>query len=193
MGSWIRCLCGGLIHTNLGAGTHICQLIDDSDYDAVEDPVDRDKLSDLFFKKGVSVYRCLGCGRLLVEWGDDMGGPMFYLPEQKYAEIAEREPAALQNYQTDAPGSEEPETVEEPEPPESDREDYQRLKALEALAEEAYSEMYDTRYPTGCYSRAKEAFRDAIALADRLGRQPDVLRLEKRLQHVKDVFRHQFT
>jgi hypothetical protein len=168
-------------------------LIDDADYDAVEDPVDRDKLSDLFFKKGVTVYRCLSCGRLLVEWGDDKGGPVFYLPERKYAEIAGREPAALQNYQTDGPGSKEPEAVEEPEPPESDTPDGRRLKELEALAEEAYNQMYDTRYPSECYSRAKEAFYDAIALANRLDRQQDVKRLEKRLQHVKDVFRHQFT
>ncbi len=194
MGSWIRCLCGGLIHTNPGAGTHICQLIEDSDYDAVDDPVDRDKLSDLFFKKGVTVYRCLSCGRLLVEWGDDKGGPTFYLPEQKYVEIAAREPAALQDCcPTGGPGSKDAETAEEPEPPESDQEDYERLKALEALAEEAYSEMYDARSPTGCYSSAKEALRDAIALADRMGRQLDVERLQKRLQHIKDVFRHQFT
>lgn len=193
MGSWIRCLCGGLIHTNMFTGTHICQLIEDSDYDAIEDPVDQDKLSDLFFKKGVTVYRCLSCGRLLVEWGDAKGGPMFYLPERKYAQIPGPEPATLQKDQNDDPGSKDAETAEEPEPPESDQADDRRLKELEALAEEAYNEMYDTRYPTGCYSTAKEAFRDAIALADRLGRQLDVKRLEKRLQHVKDVFRHQFT
>lgn len=34
-------------------GTKIYQLIEDADYDAVEDPVDRDKLDDLFFKKGL--------------------------------------------------------------------------------------------------------------------------------------------
>jgi hypothetical protein len=118
---------------------------------------------------------------------------MFYLPERKHAEVPGPEASALQKDHNDDPGSRDAETAEEPEPPESDQPDDRRLKELEALAEEAYNEMYDTRYPTGCYSRAKEAFYDAIALADRLGRQIDVKRLEKRLQHVKDVFRHQFT
>jgi hypothetical protein len=85
MGSWIRCLCGSLIHINMFTGTNIYQLIKDSDYDAVDDPVDRDKLSDLFFKKGVPVYQCSTCGRLLVEW-DPEGGPTFYLPEGKRAQ-----------------------------------------------------------------------------------------------------------
>ncbi len=192
MGSWIRCLCGGLIHTNMFTGTHICRLIEDSDYDAIEDPVDRDKLEGLYFKKGVTVYRCLSCGRLLVEWDDDKGGPTFYLPEQKYTEPPRTE-AALQKCQKERPGPEDAKAAEGPETRQSEQPDDPRLKELEALAEAAYEEMYDSRYPTGCYSRAKEAFYDAIALADRLGRREDVKRLEKRLQHVKDVFRHQFT
>ena len=49
---------------------HIYRLIEDSDCDAVEDPVDRDKLEDLFFKKGFAVHRCLSCGRLLIEWDE---------------------------------------------------------------------------------------------------------------------------
>jgi hypothetical protein len=174
-------------------GTHIYQLIEDSDYDALEDPVDQDKVSDLFFKKGVTVYRCHACGRLLVEWDEGKGGPVFYLPEQKYVEILKPEAAALQKDLNDDAGSKDAETAEEPQLSESDQADYRRLKELEALAEEAYSEMYDTRYPTGCYSQAKEAFRDAIAVAERLGLEVDAKRLQKRLQHVKDVFRHQFT
>jgi hypothetical protein len=82
MGSWIRCKCGYLIHTNLFAGEDVFQLIRDSDYDSVEDPVDREKLSDLFFRKGIPVYLCKGCGRLLVEW-DGQGVPGFYLPERE--------------------------------------------------------------------------------------------------------------
>ena len=92
MGSWITCLCGGLIHTNMFSGTHICRLIEDSDYDAIDDPVDRDKLRHLYFNKGVTVYRCLNCGRLLVEWDND-GIPTFYLPEGKRAEVPGTEPA----------------------------------------------------------------------------------------------------
>ena len=64
---------------------------------------------------------------------------------------------------------------------------------MEAEGEAAYKEMYDSSYPTGSYSRAKDALYAAIALARRLGRQNDVERLEKRLQHIKDVFRHQFS
>ena len=103
--------------------------------------------------------------------------------------------AGLQEGQQEGPGPKDAESAAELEPLEGDQpdDDDSRLKALEALAEEAYGEMYDTRYPTGCYSRAKEAFYDAITLADRLGRQEDVERLQKRLQHVKEVFRRQFT
>ncbi len=82
MGSWIECLCGCRVHTNLFAGENVWMIIKDLDYDAIEDPVDRDKLHDLFFKKGIPVYLCSGCGRLLVDW-DEEGGVTFYLPEGK--------------------------------------------------------------------------------------------------------------
>jgi membrane protein DedA with SNARE-associated domain len=49
MGSWLECLCGRRIHTNFFTGTNIYKLIKDADYDALEDPVDRHKLSGLFF------------------------------------------------------------------------------------------------------------------------------------------------
>ena len=126
-----------------------------------------------------------------MEW-DDKGAPTFYLPDGKVAEIPEPEAAALQGVQKADEGPKEPEIAEEPEEPEGNQPDDPRLKELEALAEAAYDEMYDSIYPTGCYSRAKEAFYDAIALAARLGRQKDVKRLERRLQHVKQVFRNQF-
>jgi hypothetical protein len=169
MGSWIECFCGARIHTNLFSGTDIYRLIVDSDYDAVEDPVDRDKLADLFLNKGIPVYHCRSCGRLLVEW-DDKGGPTVYLPEGKRVEVPITESTTAGN----------------------DRDDSQRLNELEAMAEAEYEEMYDARSPTGCYSRAKDAFHDAIALAAKMGRQADAERLEKRLQHVKEVFRRQF-
>ncbi len=87
MGSWLECLCGARIHTNFFTGTNISKLITDSDYDAIEDPVDREKLSDLFFRKGVTVYHCSRCGRLIVEWNND-DNPTFYLPEGKRTESA---------------------------------------------------------------------------------------------------------
>jgi len=68
-----------------------------------------------------------------------------------------------------------------------------RLQELEALAERYYDAMYDSRYPTGEYANAKDAFRDAIALARELGDDAAAERLTARLAHVKAVFRSQFT
>ena len=73
--------------------------------------------------------------------------------------------------------------------------DEAHLRRLEELAEAAYDQMYDAGSPRGAaafYSDAKETFADAIALARQLGRREDVERLEKRLAHVKAVFRSQF-
>jgi hypothetical protein len=44
-----------------------------------------------------------------------------------------------------------------------------------------------------CYSDAKEALYDAIGLARRLGKVDVAARLERRLAHIKAVFRSQFT
>lgn len=68
-----------------------------------------------------------------------------------------------------------------------------KLQELEALAERYYDAMYDSRHPTGDYANAKDAFRDAIAVARELGETETVERLEARLAHVKAVFRSQFT
>ena len=70
---------------------------------------------------------------------------------------------------------------------------YERLGELERLGEAYYDAMYDSRYPTGEYADAKDAFRDAIALARELGDAKAVERLEARLAHIKAVFRSQFT
>jgi len=73
--------------------------------------------------------------------------------------------------------------------------DEDRLHNLEAQAETAYDKMYDARDPSGagvCYSDAKEALYDAIGLARKLGKADDVARLERRLAHIKAVFRSQF-
>jgi len=74
--------------------------------------------------------------------------------------------------------------------------DEAQLRHLEAFAEAAYDKMYDAGSASGAtalYSDAKEALADAIGLARRLGRAEDVTRLEKRLAHIKAVFRSQFT
>jgi hypothetical protein len=164
MGSWIQCLCGSSIHTNLFAGASVFRLIKDSDYDALDCSVDRDKLENLFFTLGIPVYLCKSCGRLAVEW-DHETGPWFYTPE------GQDDRQYLMG---------------------CDADDAQRLKELEATAEAEYEEMYDSPSPTAAYSRAKEVYNDAIAFARTLGWLDEVARLEKRLQHLKDVFRTQF-
>lgn len=83
MGSWLKCSCGASIHTNLFAGAGVCRLIRDSDYDSLDDPVDRAGLEALFFSKGIPVYRCTACGRLAVEW-DRGSAPVFYTPDSGF-------------------------------------------------------------------------------------------------------------
>ena len=72
----------------------------------------------------------------------------------------------------------------------------EQLKRLKALGEKAYDDMYEVHplsAATACYSDAKECFYDAIGLARRLGMEEEVDALEKRLAHIKAVFRGQFT
>jgi len=71
----------------------------------------------------------------------------------------------------------------------------QQLERLKAMGEKAYDEMYEAHSPSGataCYSDAKEAFYDAIALARSLELEEEIKALEKRLEHIKAVFRGQF-
>ena len=73
--------------------------------------------------------------------------------------------------------------------------DEQRLAWFEAQAEAAYDKMYDAASSTDAaarYSDAKEALRDAIGLARRLGQTAGATRLEARLDYIKAVFRAQF-
>jgi len=70
-----------------------------------------------------------------------------------------------------------------------------RLFWLKAMAEEAYSQMYDAPFgpPAAArYSDAKEFLYDAIGLARRLGKEDEANRLSRRLDHIKAVFRSQF-
>ena len=68
------------------------------------------------------------------------------------------------------------------------------LRKCKSLGEKYYDQLYETRLgATGLYSSAKESFYDAISLANRLGLKEEAETLERRLQHIKDVFRSQFT
>ena len=69
-----------------------------------------------------------------------------------------------------------------------------RLRQLNALGEKYYDQMYESRHgANGCYSSAKDAFYDAIGLANELGMKEEAEALSKRLEHIKAVFRSQFT
>ncbi len=70
------------------------------------------------------------------------------------------------------------------------------LHWLAARGEAAYDKMYDARNSTAaaaCYSDAKSFLQDAMALARRLKRPDLVTRFGARLDHIKSVFRSQFS
>ena len=72
----------------------------------------------------------------------------------------------------------------------------ERLAFFEQRAEEAYARMYDVHSAsdsTACYSDAKEALYSAIGIARELADATAVARLEARLEHIKAVFRSQFS
>jgi hypothetical protein len=71
--------------------------------------------------------------------------------------------------------------------------DFDEITRFERLAEKAYDEMYETRYPAGLYSELKDCFALAIAAATRAGRLDEAERLSKRLDHCKAVYRKQFS
>ncbi|HXO38427.1 MAG TPA: hypothetical protein VN872_07305 [Candidatus Acidoferrum sp.] len=69
-----------------------------------------------------------------------------------------------------------------------------RLRKLKALGEKYYDQMYESgRGANRCYSSAKDAFYDAISLASELGMKEEEEALSKRLEHIKAVFRSQFS
>lgn len=69
-----------------------------------------------------------------------------------------------------------------------------RLRQLVVLGEKYYDQMYESgQGARHCYSNAKDAFYDAIGLANELGMKEEAEALSKRLDHIKAVFRSQFT
>ena len=69
----------------------------------------------------------------------------------------------------------------------------QRYKEYEALAEEAYAEIYDSlRHPAGCWSDCKDWFVLAISAAERQGLSSEVERLNARFTELKKHYRSQF-
>jgi hypothetical protein len=68
------------------------------------------------------------------------------------------------------------------------------LRQATALGEKYYDQMYESRSgATGLYSDAKDAFGTAIHTAHELGMKEEEEALSKRLEHIKAVFRSQFS
>ena len=71
---------------------------------------------------------------------------------------------------------------------------FDSLRKCQALGEKYYDQMYESRFNiNGLYSSAKDAFLDAISLARELGLSEQAAELEVRLDHIKNVFRSQFS
>jgi hypothetical protein len=72
-----------------------------------------------------------------------------------------------------------------------------KLREHKSAGEQAYDDMYEKAHSsseaTMFYSEAKESFYSAIGLARELGLEQEVEEIDKRLAHVKAVFRSQFT
>ena len=68
-----------------------------------------------------------------------------------------------------------------------------KMAEFETLAEKAYDEMYETRFPSGLFGDVKDFFALAIAAAERAGRPDEAERLGKRLEHCRQVYRKQFS
>ena len=76
------------------------------------------------------------------------------------------------------------------------KDDANLLRHLKERAEAAYDAMYEAhsfRDASSCYTDAKDYFREAVAVARRLGDNEEAERISARLAHVKAVFRSQFT
>lgn len=87
--------------------------------------------------------------------------------------------------------------AQEPEKPSQERDiKLEQLKICKQAGEQAFDDLYErAHHPSDAaayFSNAKESFYSAIGLARELGLVQEVERLEKRLAHIKAVFRSQF-
>jgi hypothetical protein len=79
MGSWLRCVCGNQIHTNLFSSANVYRLIRDDEWDALGDEPKWRDVSVLFVRNR-EVFSCPKCSRLIVFWDRD-GEPTYYTQE----------------------------------------------------------------------------------------------------------------
>ncbi|HEV2956716.1 MAG TPA: hypothetical protein VGX95_11410 [Xanthobacteraceae bacterium] len=70
--------------------------------------------------------------------------------------------------------------------------DRAELAEWERRAEEAYAQMYEARRAKEPYEDACFAFARAIEAAQRLGRNEEVARLNRRIEHIRAVYNSQF-
>ena len=72
--------------------------------------------------------------------------------------------------------------------------DTREIARFEALAEEAYSTMYDTRDHNvkDCFDDALYNLGRALDIAQMRGLKDDVDRLRKRIEHIRAVYNSQF-
>ena len=78
--------------------------------------------------------------------------------------------------------------------PSATKNSMEQLEFFIRQAEDAYSRIYDEWSSSGraaAYNDCKESMADAIRLARELGLEDKVAELEKKLEHYKEVFRHQ--
>jgi hypothetical protein len=72
----------------------------------------------------------------------------------------------------------------------------ERMHQCIRSGEDAYDQLYEPRThsnPAGHYSEAKDSFGEAIALARELGLDEQAQSLSRRLDHIKAVYRSQFS
>ena len=74
------------------------------------------------------------------------------------------------------------------------QDDREHLEQLQQRAEEAYDRMYDVlgaNAAGACFREAKELLSGAVSMARRMGLEDEAGRLEKRLEHIRQVYQHQ--
>jgi hypothetical protein len=81
--------------------------------------------------------------------------------------------------------------------PEERENKLRQLEICQQAGEQAYDDMYEKAHhpsdATAYFSDAKESFHTAIELARELGLEQEIEKLEKRLAHIKAIFRSQFS
>lgn len=67
MASWIRCPCGGLIHTNLCCGANVRLVISDTELDDMPEQADERGVAWQVMSRSGRLYTCRHCRRIAIE------------------------------------------------------------------------------------------------------------------------------